>query len=268
MTTNMTKHTQPPTLRHWPALQSHPILPPLLLVHGAFAGARLWEKSYGPAFAALGMDTWAMDFSTQNDGPLRRHRRGLKQLTAELAAAIQALPRPPVVLGYSLGGLVVQRLAQQQPLRGMVLLNALPTQDVPKLLLDYARRHPVSLAMCLSLAVASPVRHLSRQLPAGIASPQADAALQAHFVQNLRGESLRALLESLKPQPSASCTPSLVIGMEGDALIPPAIARAIAARLNADLRVFEGLSHTPMIEPEGQQVVQVIADWLEKLPPP
>jgi len=254
-------------LRHWPAAKSPPKLPPLLLVPGAFNRISLWQDRFAPAWAAAGIDTWAMDFRSDQAGPLKRHLLGLRDFREDLREAIKQLPRPPVVLGYSLGGRVTLELAAEIPLAGMVLLNALPGRGVPQVMLGYAWREPVSLGMLLGLALASPVRRLTRRLPAGIASAQADGALRARFVEGLRGESLRALAESLLPaRPTPAKVPALVIGMSGDRLIPPAVAQALAKNLNAELLLLEGLSHTPMMEPAGEQVVDGVTSWMKRLP--
>ncbi len=257
------------TLRHWPAAQPNPTLPPLLLVPGAFNSLKLWEDRFAPAWAAAGLDTWAMDFRSDQAGPLRRHALGLRDFCEDLSDAIAGLPRPPVVLGYSLGGRVTLELAAQATLPGMVLLNALPGRGVPEVILNYARQEPISLGKFLCLAVASPVRRLSRRLPAGIASAQSDGPLTASFVEGLRGESLRALAESLFPaSPIPSQIPALVIGMSGDRLIPPSVAQGLAAELNAELLLLEGLSHTPMIEPAGAQVINAVTAWVKGLATP
>lgn len=255
-------------IHHWPAINPASGLPPLLLVHGAFAGASLWRERFAPAWASSGIDTWAMEFSTQRDGPLKRQRRSLSDFCCELSEAIDSLPTPPVVLGYSLGGRVVQELTHTRRLKGIVLLNALPGQGVASLLLSYARRHPISLAMLMSLAVASPVRRLSRKLPAGIASQYVDADQKDRYIDTLRGESLLALTECLLPmRQAAKSIPTLVIGMSGDALIPPSVARRSAGSLGADLILLDGLSHTPMIEPGGEQVVHAVTAWLKNIKP-
>ena len=256
----------PIRLRHWPAAQPNPKLPPLLLVPGAFNSITLWEDRFAPAWAAAGIDTWAMDFRSDQAGPLKRHALGLRDFREDLRAAIARLPRPPVVLGYSLGGRVTLELAAETPLPGMVLLNALPGRGVSQVMLNYARQQPASLGMLLGLAVASPIRRLSRRLPAGIASQQSDGSLTARFVDGLRGESLRALAESLLPgRRIPSQIPTLVIGMSGDRLIPPSVAQALAKQLSAELLLLEGLSHTPMIEPLGGQVVDAVTAWMKRL---
>lgn len=254
------------SLRHWPVAQANPTLPPLLLVPGAFNRIRLWEDCFAPAWAAAGIDTWAMDFRSDRAGPIKRHVLGLRDFREDLRKSIAQLPSPPVVLGYSLGGRVTLELDAETPLAGMVLLNALPRRGVPEVILGYARREPVSLAMLLGLALASPIRRLTNRLPAGIASAQSDGSLRARFIDGLRGESLRALAQSLlPPRLIPRQVPALVIGMSGDRLIPPSVARALAEELNADLLLLDGLSHTPMIEPAGGKVVEVVAEWIKNL---
>ena len=194
-------------LKHWPAAAPVKNMPPLLLVPGAFNSIRLWEDRFAPSWAAAGIDTWAMDFRSDQAGPFKRHTLGLKAFQADLKQAIEQLPAPPVVLGYSLGGRVLLEFAANNEIPGMILLNALPNQGVPNVLFGYARSVPLSLAKLLALAVVSPVRRLPGRLPDGIASAEAEAVLKKRFVNGLRGESLRVLTESLGSIPAIKNPP-------------------------------------------------------------
>ena len=91
--------------------------PPILFLHGAFAGPEVWalrralvRRARPPGGAAA---------------PARRRGRGraAARLRARARrAAADALGPPPVVVGHSLGGLVAQHLAAPRPVAGVVLV--------------------------------------------------------------------------------------------------------------------------------------------------
>ncbi len=59
--------------------------------------------------------------------------------------------------------------------------------------------------------------------------------------------------------------PLLVVQGSADRLVNPKINQAFTERLQGDvtLKVFEGFYHEPHNEPEKQQVLQTILNWME-----
>ena len=91
--------------------------PPILFLHGAFAGPEVWTRYIAPWFAARGHTCSSRAWPAPARRPAPRLRasgpRGGRQ------------PRtPPVVVGHSLGGLVAQHLAAQRPVAGVVLVSS------------------------------------------------------------------------------------------------------------------------------------------------
>ena len=46
--------------------------------------------------------------------------------------------------------------------------------------------------------------------------------------------------------------------------MPPEVAKQLAVQLKAELLLLEGLSHTPMIETLGNQVIDGVTNWMQR----
>lgn len=84
--------------------------PPLLLVHGAYTGSWMWSK-YIPHFVEHGWTCYAMN--------LRSHYRSrvmdMTRITVEdyledIREVLSLLDEPPILVGFSMGGILSQRL--------------------------------------------------------------------------------------------------------------------------------------------------------------
>ncbi len=84
--------------------------PPLVFVHGAFTSGECWDEYYLGYFASRGYRSIAIS--------LRGHGKsygrdilwqfGISDYVNDVASVIESLDRKPVLVGHSMGGLVVQ----------------------------------------------------------------------------------------------------------------------------------------------------------------
>src|ERR1700733_13631492 len=84
--------------------------PPLLFVHGGGHAAWCWEEHFLPSFAAQGHPAHALSLRAQGGNG----REGIRfaridGYVADVAEVAGRMSRPPVLVGHSMGGLVVQR---------------------------------------------------------------------------------------------------------------------------------------------------------------
>lgn len=119
---------------------------PLLLVHGAGHGAWCWER-WLERLPELGREAWAPSLrnhpgSRAVDRETYQQRTGVDDYADDVAAVARHIGRPVVVVGHSMGGIVVQRFAQRHlaaggRLAGLVLLASVgpgqlgPVRDAP-----------------------------------------------------------------------------------------------------------------------------------------
>lgn len=235
---------------------------PVLLVPGSFSGAWIWADTFQPYFAEAGFDCYAMSFTSHERRGLALHRRGLDSYVGDLEAALDKIAVPPIVVAHSLGGLVAQRLAGGRALPGLILLSAIPPGGVWRSLLHLAKQDLASPLKLLALALYPPVRYLGSP-PTGIYSGTPDPRRAHAVLKQLRGESLLALAQSLAGRPPGiGKTPTYCIGMTGDHIIPAAEVARTAIQIGAESRIFEGYSHTPMVEPDWELIARDMVGWI------
>jgi pimeloyl-ACP methyl ester carboxylesterase len=94
-------------ISHQPENKTHDT--PLLFVHGAWHGAWCWEN-FLPYFAQQGYEAHAL--SLRGHGGSQGHDKlrwtSIHDYVADVAQIAQTLSSPPVVIGPSMGGYVVQ----------------------------------------------------------------------------------------------------------------------------------------------------------------
>jgi pimeloyl-ACP methyl ester carboxylesterase len=85
--------------------------PPLLFLHGSYHGAWCWAEHFMPFFSAAGYDTYAVSVRGQggSDRGDLKVSGDLSSHAADLACVLAALPRPPVLVGHSFGGLLLEK---------------------------------------------------------------------------------------------------------------------------------------------------------------
>jgi pimeloyl-ACP methyl ester carboxylesterase len=104
---------------------------PLLFVHGAWHGAWCWKVHLLDFFASHGFSAHALSLRGHGNSAGRGDLRGTRiaDFVDDVAEVARQLPKPPVVIGHSMGGLVVQKYLQKYPAPVAVLLAAVPPQS-------------------------------------------------------------------------------------------------------------------------------------------
>jgi|APFre7841882724_1041349.scaffolds.fasta_scaffold01256_8 non-heme chloroperoxidase len=252
-------------LLHAPAVgDPHPV--PLLFVHGAYVGAWCWAEHFLPHFAAAGFDAYAVSLRGHGFSPGREGLAGhsIDDYAADVAEAIAAIGRPPVVIGHSMGGFVLQRYLSRQALPGVVMIAAVPPQGLGAASFELAWRDPSLLT------------ELNGLIQAGRASPAAllramfaqpvDAERLARYHRLCQRESPRAIWDMTFVHPfrhwGAQRVPLLYLAAELDRLIPLHHHRSGAALLGATVETLPGFGHGVMLESGWMQAADCVIGWL------
>ena len=117
---------------------------PLLFVHGAWHAAWCWDEGFLDFFADKGYRALALSLRGHGGSlaPKPLHRISIADYVEDVVAVAQNLPTPPVVIGHSMGGFIVQKYLESHSAPLAVLLASIPPQGDGKTLMRFARRHP------------------------------------------------------------------------------------------------------------------------------
>ena len=92
-----------------------------VLVHGAFGGAWSWEPVVGPLEAA-GHTVETLDLPGGGDDRTPVEEITLERCTARVREVLESRPEPALLVGFSMGGVVVTQVASDCPERVAALI--------------------------------------------------------------------------------------------------------------------------------------------------
>ncbi|MCS6844300.1 MAG: lysophospholipase [Caldilineales bacterium] len=242
---------------------------PLLFVHGAWHAAWCWDVHFLPYFTQHGYAAHALSLRGHGGSEGRRRLRWhrIPDYVADVAQTVQQLPQPPVLIGHSMGGLIVQKYLERTDAPAAVLLASVPPSGVLATTWRVARHHPLAFAkanLTLSLypIVATPA--LARE---ALFTPDMPEEAVQDYAGRLQDESYRAFLDMLAfslPKPHKVKTPMLVLGAGRDTIIVPAQVEATARAYGTRAEIFPEMGHDMMLDPAWEQAAQRILTWLRE----
>ncbi len=243
---------------------------PLLFVHGAWHAAWCWDEHFLDYFAQRGFAAHALSLRGHgaSEGRERLRWTRLREYVEDVAQVAGQLSSPPVVIGHSMGGGVVQKYLESHPAPAAVLLASMPPAGALTTTLRIARRHPlefirVNLQLSLYPLVSTPALVRDAFFSAGM--PDAAVARYSGLIQD---ESYLGFLDMLAfglSKPKQVKTPLLVLGGSADTIFHPNEVKATARAYGSEAVIFDGMAHDLMLEPGWQQVADRIVGWLSKI---
>ena len=115
----------------------------ILLVHGAWHGPWCWI-AFARRLEDLGHKVQAVQLRSHDQRTGRIWHR-VHHYVEDLGRAVAGSPAPPVLVGHSLGGLVVQKYLENNFAPGAVLMASIPTGGTIRAVLRLLQRHPIVL---------------------------------------------------------------------------------------------------------------------------
>lgn len=242
---------------------------PLLFVHGAYMGAWCWQEHFLPWFAERGWASYALSLS--GHGGSRQSTQleafSINDYIGDLAATIKRLPEAPVLIGHSMGGMVVQKYLERARVPAVALICAVPPQGLWGSALGLVFQHPGLL------------RDLNQLLSSG--KPDPDGLREALFHQPIERERLMHYYRLCQPESPRAIwdmtlfdlplpvimhrPPMKVMGAEFDRLIPPLLVDMTARTYGVSAEIVPGVGHGLMLERDWERVATKLADWLDGL---
>jgi pimeloyl-ACP methyl ester carboxylesterase len=232
-----------------------PSRPPVVLVHGAANSAGVWTL-WQAELAQRGWSSWAVDLRGHGDSPAEDlGRTAMSDYADDVATVIREMRRPPVVIGWSMGGLAAMMAAARGGVAAYVGLGP----SVPTLTRDRAMplRAGTFDAAEYGIVSADPADQPTM--------PDLDLEERRMALASLGLES-RLARDDRKAGvviPSLPC-PALVVAGTADAIMPP--------RTYADLPIVAEALEAPAASHWGlvlsrrtlATLVPAVTSWLER----
>ncbi|KAH6825881.1 alpha/beta-Hydrolases superfamily protein [Perilla frutescens var. hirtella] len=262
--------------------------PPLVFVHGSFHAAWCWAEHWLPFFSRHGFDCYALSLLAQgeSDSPDGAVAGSLQSHAADVADFIhQEIQFPPVLLGHSFGGLIVQyyvanvgneklrEIENTYPyLAGAVLVCSVPPSGNSGLVWRYLFSKPIA-AFKVTRSLAAKAFQTSLPL---CKETFFSADMEDHLVlryQKLMTESSRKPLFDLRKLNASLPVPPmkdpslkiLVLGANDDFIVDAEGLNETGRFYGVSPVCVEGVAHDMMLDCSWEKGAETILSWLHAL---
>ncbi|MBO0907520.1 alpha/beta hydrolase [Arthrobacter sunyaminii] len=256
---------------------------PVVFIHGLWLHSTSWDP-WLELFQEHGYAPWAPGWPGEPDSlpaanafPEPMAGTGVAEALSHYEGLIRRLPRPPVLVGHSFGGLLAQQLLARGLAAGAVAVAPVQFRGVLRL-------PPVQLASLLPV-LRNPrnVHTIVRQTPqrfrrnfANAVSERESYDLHATCVMPAPGRPLfQAAAANLNPRTAvrvdtaAARGPLLLVGAGRDRVVPASVVRAAARRYRSSASVteyaeLEGSGHSLVIDHGWQILAEAVLGFLNR----
>jgi pimeloyl-ACP methyl ester carboxylesterase len=249
-----------------PASARRPL--PVLFIHGAFSAAWCWEEHFLPYFAERGYAAYALSLRGHgnSDGGDDIYRHSLSDYVEDVARAVAEIGTEPILVGHSMGGVVIQHYLDRARPPAVVLMASVPPGGLFGPSVDLALRDPGFFSEMGLIQYVNPRYASYDGVRRVLFSPDAPDSVVAKTFARMQPESHRAIYDMTWPRFSLrrrnGVPPLLVLGAGRDAFFGTHSVEATAQYYGVKAEVFPELAHAMMLEPCWQQVADRIIDWL------
>ena len=242
--------------------------PPLVFVHGGYTYSGCWDVNFLPFFQAHGYNCFALDLSGHggSDGFENLNSFGLNDYTDDVRQLVNGLDTDPVLIGHSMGALVVQRYLETASAKAVIMLAPVPPTGLAASGMQLAIRQPDFIAEAERAVRGVFTEKTARMMREVYFSPDVSAEQFTVFQPMIQEESMCAITEmmvlALRTPGKKPRIPALVIGGQLDALFSATRLHFTAAGWNADTCVIPRAGHMLMLDPQWLSVAEKIDHWL------
>jgi alpha-beta hydrolase superfamily lysophospholipase len=243
---------------------------PVLFIHGAWHGAWCWAEYFLPYFSEKGFPSYALSLRGHGESEGREHLRWtrISDYVSDVEMAVSKMAETPVLVGHSMGGLVVQKYLENNDAPAAVLLASVPVRGVLGATMKIACRHPLQFLkanLCLRFYHIVGKPNLTRE---AFFSEEISAEELRGYFARIQDESYLGFLDMLAfnlPNSEKVQTNMLVLGAENDRIFSRSEVEATAEAYGTRPRIFPNMAHDMMLEPGWKQVADEIIQWFDRL---
>ena len=252
---------------------------PIVFIHGMFMTALCWD-GWTARFEEAGRTVCAFEWPNREEpvGDLRgRHpdprlgRLTLARVVDEHAARVATMPKPPILIGHSMGGLIVQLLLDRGLGSAGIAIDSAPPRGVLTAKWSFLKSN---WPMITPFAPAQeprlmPFDDFQYAFANTLPLDEQQAAYDRYIVPESRLVPRQSLTSVAKVDFAKAHAPLLFIAGGSDHIIPASLNRSNARRYRArdsitDFREFAGRDHLTIVEPGWEGVADFALHWLQQ----
>lgn len=249
--------------------------PKIIFLHGMFLNPKSW-KTWVEFFGQRGYESITPGWPDHEGEPaaLRRDvppglgELGLGDLHRQFSNMVSEEPEPPIVIGHSLGGLLMQKLAADGLIRAGVAIC--PVAPNRMLAFDWGFLRN-SAAITNPFAGDEPYEMTPERFYQTFGNAMTEQASNRAYEEFALHESRKVLRDVMGSEGEIDLkkphVPMLFIGAELDEIIPPSLVERNAhayedQRSHRECTIFSSRGHFICGEPKWQEVAERIDHWL------
>jgi hypothetical protein len=242
---------------------------PLLFMHGAWHGAWCWDEFFLPYFASQGYSAHALSLRGHGRSAGSTWLARIPDYVADLTLVARALPTPPVLIGHSMGGYIVQKYLETNSASAAVLLASIPVTGALRFVTKSTLQHPLDALRALPRLDAGTFVDTPAKARRDFFSPSMPEAQVQRYSAQISSESMLVIADIIGltlalPKPERiTTTPMLVLAAQNDAVFTVDEEQATARAYNAEIHIFPDMAHDMMLEAGWQAVADRIIAWLQ-----
>jgi pimeloyl-ACP methyl ester carboxylesterase len=244
--------------------ESHPV--PLLFVHGAWHAAWCWDEHFLSFFADKGYHAVAVSLRGHGSSPSPKPLRtcSIADYVEDVSLAADNLPTTPVMIGHSMGGLVVQKYLESHSAPAGVLMASMPPHGYLGSSFRWMRRHPWHFTRIAITGRSLPYVNTPQLARERFFSAHTPDSYVVEYAMRLQEESARSGVDGLLslPRPRRVTTTLLVLGAHDDGAVTRKEVHATARAYRTEAEFFPNMGHNMMLEPGWAAVAERIHTWL------
>jgi pimeloyl-ACP methyl ester carboxylesterase len=256
---------------------------PLMLIHGAWLSSRSWEN-FSDYFRSRGFAVSAPEWP-RKQGDVEELREaadnikglGLTEIVDNYDAQIRALDEPPVLIGHSFGGLIVELLLDRGLARAGVAMSPAPPKGI--LVLPFSSLKAAAPALAHPSKWHGIVPLTLEEFTYGFVNTFSADDAQAAYEKYAVPESGQIFYEAgfanfhLHPPTevhfkSGDRAPLLIVGAEKDNTVPASLAKKQYEKYEksdaqTDYVEFPGRPHLMMAAEGWEEIASRIESWID-----
>ena len=257
-------------------LHRHPTAHPearanLLFVHGGYVDSSCWQHYFIPFFQEQGYDCYAVDLAGHGASEGREHIDdfGIADYAADVAHAMARIDGPTIVIGHSMGTMVLERYLETGDAVAAAFLAPVPPTGTLPSAISLTTRFPGFLQAIERVLDGQRSDEIEEVLTRVYFAKDMSVREARRFMNFVVPESQKAIAEmatALMVRPkSRRKLPVVVMGGEEDAVFSSSMLYFSAVPWRGEVRRLPNLGHVLMVDTQWQSAADSLLEWMEKL---